>query len=172
MSNIGKIKIYIPSSVTITKFNFDLDFYTLKFVGPLGSISINLPNNINIVIDLPNNTISLYSENNVMWGTIRNIIQQALTGVSTGFTKKLEVIGIGYKVSFANNVLTFNLGKSHPVVIPVIDKVKINFINSTTITASSISNSILSSFLHSICQIKPASKDHYKGKGIKISSNF
>lgn len=170
MSNIGKIKIYIPPSITITKLNFDLDFYTLKFAGPLGSISINLPNSINI--EILNSAISLYSKDNVIWGTTRNIIQQALTGVSTGFTKKLEVIGIGYKVSFANNTLTFNLGKSHPVIIPVIDKVKINFINSTTITASSISNSILSSFLHSICQIKPASKDHYKGKGIKIYSNF
>jgi large subunit ribosomal protein L6 len=99
------------------------------------------------------------------------MISQAIIGVSTGFTKKLELIGIGYKVAFANNLLTFNLGKSHPIVIPVENNIKVNYINSTTITASSISNEVLSSFLHSICLIKPASKDHYKGKGIKITSN-
>jgi ribosomal protein L6P/L9E len=64
MSNIGKIKIYIPPSITITKLNFDLDFYTLKFAGPLGSISINLPNSINI--EILNSAISLYSKDNVI----------------------------------------------------------------------------------------------------------
>jgi large subunit ribosomal protein L6 len=107
-----------------------------------------------------------------MWGTARNLIQQAIIGVTTGFTKKLEVIGIGYKLSLNNNLLTLNIGKSHPIIIPVAENVKVNFINSTTITASSISNSVLSSFLHSICQLKPASKDHYKGKGIKVTSNL
>lgn len=98
------------------------------------------------------------------------MILNILKGVTSGFTKKLELIGIGYKVTYSNNILTFSLGKSHLVNIPVIDKVKINYINQTTITASSISNETLSGFLHSICQIKPASKDHYKGKGIVIKS--
>lgn len=170
MSNIGKIKIHIPPSLTINRINFDLDFYTLKFVGPLGSISVNLPNYINT--DIGSETISINSNDSVMWGTTRNLIFQAITGVTTGFTKKLEIIGIGYKVSFANNLLTFNLGKSHPVIVPVSENIKVNFLNSTTITASSISNVALSSFLHSICQIKPASKDHYKGKGIKITTDL
>ena len=172
MSNIGKIKIHIPLSLTVNKINYESDgFYTLIFIGPLGKISINLPNYINTSIS-KDNIISVYSDNKVMWGTSRNMILQAIIGVSTGFTKKLELVGIGYKVSFANNLLTFNLGKSHPIVIKVIDNIKITVINSTTITASSISNEILTSFLHSICQIKPAYKDHYKGKGIKIISNI
>jgi large subunit ribosomal protein L6 len=171
MSNIGKIKIHIPPSLTINRINYDSDgFYTLIFIGPLGKISINLPNYINIEIS-NDGVISVNSENKVMWGTSRNMILQAITGVSTGFTKKLELIGIGYKVAYANNLLTFNLGKSHPIIIPVDNNIKINYINSTTIMASSISNTSLSSFLHSICQIKPAYKDHYKGKGIKITSN-
>jgi len=166
MSNIGKLKIHIPPTLTINKFYFDLDFFTLMFSGSLGTIYINLPNFINININ--NDTLTLDSNNKVMWGTTYNLINQAIIGVTTGYTKKLELIGIGYKVSYSNNILTFNLGKSHPINIPVSEFIKINYINSTTITAFSISNSILSNFLHSICQIKPASKDHYKGKGIKI----
>ena len=167
MSNIGKIKIHITPSLTIYKTTYSLDFYTLKFVGPLGTININLPNYIKVFID--SDSITLNSNNKVMWGTARNLLNQAVTGVTTGFTNKLEIIGIGYKVAYSNNTLTFNLGKSHPVIVPVIEEVKINLINTTTLTATSISKQTLTSFLHSICQIKPASKDHYKGKGIKIS---
>jgi len=170
MSNIGQLKINIPPSLTITKFYFDLNFYTLKFTGNLGSISINLPNSI----EIKNNgdSLSVYSTDKVMWGTSRNLINQAIIGVTIGYSKKLEIIGIGYKVTLNNNLLTFYLGKSHPVIIPVIKDIKINILNPTTIIASSISNHLLSGFLHSIRLIKPASKDHYKGKGLKVSSNL
>ena len=168
MSNIGKIKIHIPPSLTIIKLHFDFNFYTLKFSGNLGSISINLPNSIKVINN--GETLTILSTDNVMWGTTRNLIQQAITGVTTGFSKKLEIIGIGYKLSLSNNFLTFYLGKSHPVIIPIINDVKINVVNSTTLIASSISNLLLSNFLHSIRLIKPASKDHYKGKGIKVST--
>jgi large subunit ribosomal protein L6 len=168
MSNIGKLKILLPSTLTIKKTNFDLKYYTLVFIGPLGTISINLPQYINIVII--DNSITLESINKVMWGTTRNLIHQAIIGVTAGYTKKLELIGIGYKVSFADNILSFSLGMSHPINIPVIKDIKVTQVNSTTIVASSISNSLLSSFLHSIRLIKPASKDHYKGKGINITN--
>lgn len=171
MSNIGKNLIHIPSSLTITKLDFDLDFYTLIFYGPLGKVSINIPKYINININ--NNSISLFisddkKHDGVMWATSRNLINQAIIGVTTGYTKRLELIGIGYKVTYNNNILTFFIGKSHPINIPVVDNVTIKLINTSTITASSISNTILTKFLHSICQIKPYYKDHYKGKGIKI----
>jgi large subunit ribosomal protein L6 len=169
MSNIGKMKIHIPPSLSILKSNYNLDFYTLKFIGPLGSISINLPELININID--KDSLSVESTNKIMWGTTRNLIQQAITGVTIGYSKKLELIGIGYKFSLSNKILTFYLGKSHPIFIhlPKDDLITINVINSTILTASSISNVYLSTFIHRICQIKPAYKDHYKGKGIQIT---
>lgn len=166
MSNIGKLKIHIPSSLKIVKTDFDLNFFTLKFIGNLGTISINLPKSI--IVNITGDIITLESDDKVMWGTSRNLIKQAIIGVSTGYTKKLEVIGIGYKITFNNNVLTFYLGKSHPVQVPVIDLIKVNLVNSTTITATSISIPLLTNYLHRIRQIKPATKDHYKGKGIRV----
>jgi large subunit ribosomal protein L6 len=171
MSNLGKIKIFIPNTVSIykTTHNKNSDnFYNLKFLGPLATISLNLPNYIDI--NLLKDSISLQSSNKVMWGTSRNLIQQAITGVSTGFTKKLELVGIGYKLSLSNNSLTFYIGKSHPVIIPVIDNVKINVLSPTSFLASSPYINILSTFLHSIKLIKPTYNDHYKGKGIKITN--
>ena len=168
MSNIGKLKIHIPSSLKIVKTDFDLDFFTLKFIGNLGTISINLPKSI--IVNITGDIITILDTkvDKVMWGTSRNLIKQAIIGVSTGYTKKLEVIGIGYKITFNNNVLTFYLGKSHPVQVPVIDLIKVNLVNSTTITATSISIPLLTNYLHRIRQIKPATKDHYKGKGIRV----
>lgn len=171
MSNIGKIKIYIPDKVTIYKTNYNKEentFYNLKFVGPLATISINLPDFINI--DIAKNSLILNSKNKVMWGTARNLVNQAIIGVTTGFTKKLELVGIGYKVSLSNNILTFIIGKSHPVNIPIIDNIKINILSPTTLIASSPYINLLSTFLHSIKLIKPSYKDHYKGKGIKITN--
>ena len=142
----------------------------MEFKGILGTISINLPNYIKIIIN--NDNLSIESDNNVMWGTTRNLINQAIIGVTTGYTKKLELIGIGYKVSLNSNNLVFNIGKSHPVIIPINPLIKVKIQNSSTLIASSLSNSLLSTYLHSIRLIKPASKDHYKGKGIKVTSDL
>lgn len=170
MSNIGKYQIILPPTLTINKFNFNFDFYTLEFIGKLGTLSINLPNYI--IVNINKDSLSIESDNKVMWGTIRNLINQAIIGVTTGYSKKLELIGIGFKVSLINNNLIFNLGKSHPVVIPLNPLINVKLINSSTLIASSLSNSLLSTYLHSIRLIKPASKDHYKGKGIKVTSEL
>ena len=166
MSNIGKLKLHMPSFIKIVKKDFDLNFYTLCFIGKLGKISINLPIDFRLIVD--NNSLVLDSDNLVMWGTTRNLIHQAIIGVTTGHSNKLELVGIGYKLSFNNNKISLYVGQSHEINIEVPKQIQINVLNATTLTATSLSYPLLTNFLHSIRLIKPASLDHYKGKGILV----
>jgi large subunit ribosomal protein L6 len=112
MSRIGKKKIVIPAGVTVDVKEWDV---TVK--GPKGELKKHLPG---VTFNNENNVLTLtlaegHSENGAMHGLARNLVANMITGVTKGFTKRLEIIGIGYRFQPVKNKITLTLGYSHPI---------------------------------------------------------
>ncbi|XOD67971.1 MAG: 50S ribosomal protein L6 [Flavobacteriales bacterium Tduv] len=123
MSRIGKIPISIPEGVTVSLKN---KMVILK--GPLGELSQEICGNIQVEIQGDFLLISRASdqkEDRSFHGLYRALIYNMVVGVTTGFTKELELIGVGYRVSNYNQVLELNLGFSHSIVIQCPQEVKV-----------------------------------------------
>ena len=113
MSRIGNRKLVIPEGVTITEEN---NVVTVK--GPKGELTTNLAENITIKVE--GNTLEVLRSNDnnntkTMHGTINALINNMMTGVTKGFEKGLEIIGVGYRFTLKGNVLVVSAGYSHPV---------------------------------------------------------
>ena len=168
-NNIGRLPITIPTNILIKIIKFNLPFYSLVFVGNKATKSIIIPNNIKSIIN--NNTLLLdgsSADTPEIWGTLRVHIANAIKGATEGYSIKLNIIGIGYKVEYTKPILTLNIGKSHPLKFIVPEDIKITQINSSSILGMATSKEKLHSFFNQIKLKKSASKDRYKGKGIAL----
>ena len=115
MSRIGNRKIAIPEGVTITEEN---GIVTVK--GPKGSLTTNLVKGITIKVE--DNTLEVLRANDnykPMHGTINANINNMITGVTHGYEKKLEIIGVGYRFTLKGNVIVISAGYSHPVEMQI-----------------------------------------------------
>jgi ribosomal protein L6P/L9E len=97
-------------------------------------------------------------------------VRDSITAVTTGFTKYLLFNAVGYSFSVSDNILTLNMGSSASVQVSIPKDIELRLVNNTTIKAFSTSKSNLTNYLNKVRLIKPASKDHYKGKGIIIKN--
>ena len=136
MSRIGKLPVKIPSGVTIT-----VDHDTVKVSGPKGNLEQLLPSGIKLVIEGEIATLTRANEEKVtrsQHGLLRSLIANMVTGVTTGFEKKLEVNGVGFRINLAGSDLKMNLGYSHEVVYKMPAGVNAD-VQQNTITVSGIS---------------------------------
>jgi len=177
MSHIGTLPIIIPNNIKIKILSFISEnnkakYKTLIINGPKGEISINLPEECNITINNNNLSISLTSLPN-LWGTINRKIYQAFIGLTSGHHRYLNINGVGYKASISNNKLSLSVGFSHPINIDIPSYISYTSdnIKPQKLLFTSLSIELLTQWLNKIVSYKPASKDHYKNKGIFISSN-
>jgi large subunit ribosomal protein L6 len=104
-------------------------------------------------------------EASALHGLSRALAQNMVSGVSEGFTRELELRGVGYRVAVSGQELTFNLGYSHPVVVKLPDVVKASVQNSTLLTLESCDNELLGNVAAVIRSKRPP--EPYKGKGIR-----
>ena len=100
-----------------------------------------------------------------MHGTINALINNMIIGVSTGFKKGLEIIGVGYRFTVQGNTLTINAGYSHPVKLEIPDGIKVTSISNTEIELEGIDKILVGKFASNIRDIRPP--EPYKGKGIR-----
>jgi large subunit ribosomal protein L6 len=162
MSRVGKLPIKIPSGVTIT---VDADQITVN--GSKGSLTqFTLPD---ITIRQEGDELLVTRANDepkvrAKHGLMRALIQNMVTGVSTGFQKKLEINGVGYRVALAGTDLKMNLGFSHEVVYKIPAGVTAA-VEQMTITVSGISKQQVGQVAAEIRALKKP--EPYKGKGIK-----
>jgi large subunit ribosomal protein L6 len=162
MSRVGKLPIKIPSGVTIT---VDADQITVN--GSKGSLTqFTLPD---ITIKQEGDELLVTRANDepkvrAKHGLMRALIQNMVTGVSTGFQKKLEINGVGYRVALAGTDLKMNLGFSHEVVYKIPAGVTAA-VEQMTITVSGISKQQVGQVAAEIRALKKP--EPYKGKGIK-----
>jgi len=164
MSRVGKLPITIPSGVTIT---VDPDFVTVA--GPKGTLKQFTMEGISIAVE--GNEVLVTRANDepkirAKHGLMRALIANLVTGVTTGFSKKLEIHGVGFRVALTGNVLKFQLGFSHDVMFTLPEGVSA-VVEQNTITVSGISKQAVGQAAAEIRALKKP--EPYKGKGIKYA---
>lgn len=166
MSRIGKHPVTIPSGVEV-----QLSGQTLTAKGRLGALSLVVSSEVNAsVVD---GTITIAPKNDTklsraMWGTTRALINNIVTGVSTGFSINLEITGVGYRAQVQGNTLNLQLGYSHDVPFPIPDDVRITCERPTVITVSGADRQRVGQIAADIRAYRRP--EPYKGKGIKYAT--
>lgn len=164
MSRVGKLPITIPSGVTIT---VDPDFVTVA--GPKGTLKQFTMEGISIAVEGTEVLVTRANDEpkiRAKHGLMRALIANLVTGVTTGFSKKLEIHGVGYRVALTGNVLKFQLGFSHDVMFTLPEGVSA-VVEQNTITVSGISKQAVGQAAAEIRALKKP--EPYKGKGIKYA---
>jgi len=162
MSRIGKLPIQIPSGVTIT-----VDSSVVTVNGSKGSLSQPLLANLKVNIEDGVATVERLSEERTVraqHGLMRTLINNMVVGVSTGFSKQLEINGVGYRVAAQGTNLKLNLGFSHDVIFAVPAGIQAG-IEQNVITISGIDKQQVGQVAADIRKLKKP--EPYKGKGIK-----
>jgi len=165
MSRVGRKPIALPAGVTVTKNGTEL---TVK--GPKGTlvrefhpdITINI-NESEIVVERPSDNKAHRS----LHGTTRAVLANMITGVSTGFTRTLELVGVGYRAAKSGNGVTLSLGFSHPVEVTPEAGIEIEVPNQTTLIVKGINKERVGQVAAEIRALRKP--EPYKGKGIKYS---
>lgn len=164
MSRIGKLPISIPSGVTIT---VDDDFITVK--GPKGELKQFTMPGITASVNDGEVTVTRASEereHRSKHGLMRTLIANMVEGVTNGYSKKLEINGVGYRVALAGTSLKMSLGFSHEVIYPLPQGIQAT-VEQNTITVSGISKQLVGQVAAEIRALKKP--EPYKGKGIKYA---
>ncbi|MES2213506.1 MAG: 50S ribosomal protein L6 [Patescibacteria group bacterium] len=162
MSRIGKKIIAIPEKTTVTT-----DGLNFTVVGPLGTLTKKFKSDIVITIGDKEITLEpkrVTLENKALWGTYASHLMNMVNGVTTPFSKKLIIEGIGYKSEVKGDNLVMALGFSHPVIVPIPKGLKVTA-EKNIITATGIDKEVVGEFVANIRSLKKP--EPYKGKGIR-----
>ena len=168
MSRIGKRPVPLPSGVTATT-----EGRILSVKGPKGSLQLQMREEIRY--DISEDGISVQPANDTkqaraFWGMQRTLVQNLVTGVSEGFTKVLEITGVGYRAAAQGKNLRLQLGYSHDVNVPVPDGIEIKTPDATTVEVSGIDRQQVGQVAAEIRRWRKP--EPYKGKGIKYRGEF
>ena len=165
MSKIGKKSITIPDGVTVTVADA-----LVKVKGPKGEVAVSLHPKVLIVVEDKQVKVSVKNAEDrrqkALWGTFRSLVQNAVTGVTTGFEKKLEIIGVGYKSVVSGAKLNMSLGYSHPVDLEIPKGLEVK-VEKNVLTVSGIDKQLVGEFAAHIRSYRKP--EPYKGKGIRYS---
>ena len=165
MSRVGRKVITIPSGVEIKQ---DGNKITVK--GPKGQLERDFSSEITVKVE--NNDINITRPSDLpdiraLHGTTRAVLNNMIVGVSQGFEKKLELIGVGYRVQAAGKGLTLALGYSHPVEIAAVDGIEFKVDGNTKISVEGINKELVGQIAANIRSKRPP--EPYKGKGVKYA---
>lgn len=166
MSRISKKPVEVPKSVSI-EFADGL----LSCSGPLGKIEKNLPEGIELKISDSKLTVDLKENNHEFEkyaGLTRTLIANAVKGVISGFTKELEIIGVGYRAEVKDKFLNLSLGFSHPVNFAIPEGIKIAVEKNTLVKITGFDKELVGLVAARIRSLRKP--EPYKGKGIKYST--
>lgn len=168
MSRIGNRVLTIPSGVTV-----DVVDNTITVKGPKGELKYTFDKSITVTVKENELTITRANETKQvksLHGTTNALISNMLIGVSEGFTKGLEAVGVGYKFNVAGSKLTVNAGYSHPVEVTVPSDLKVEGISATEISVSGIDKQKVAEFAANVRKIRQP--EPYKGKGIRYKGEY
>lgn len=168
MSRIGKLPIAIPEGVEVA-----IEGQTVTVKGPKGTMTRTVRPEITVALEdghLKVTRDSDVGEVRSYHGLTRALLANMVTGVSTGFERKLTIIGVGYRAAVQNNVLSLNVGKSHPVEMPAPEGIEIKCPAPTQIVLSGYDKEALGGFAAKIRAQRPP--EPYKGKGIRYENEY
>ena len=162
MSRIGRQSISIPEGVSVT-----MEGKTLKVKGSKGESTFAVHTDMEVALE--GNTITVTRKRDTavakaMHGTTRTLIHNTITGVSTGWDKTLELVGVGYRAAVTGKDLTLTVGFSHPVIIPAPEGITYT-VKQSFIVVSGMDKQQVGEMAAQIRRVRPP--EPYKGKGIK-----
>ena len=165
MSRVGKYPVTVPKEVTIT-----LHERRITAQGRCGTLSLTIRPEIEIYMKHHSVWIKPRAEGRftrALWGTTRANIHNMVFGVDQGFSKRLDIVGVGYRATVNGRVLTMALGFSHDIVYQVPDDIMIRSETPTTVMVSGISKERVGQIAAEIRAYRPP--EPYKGKGIRYA---
>ena len=163
MSRIGKAPINIPSGVEIS-----IAGRTVTVKGPKGTLSRDIPGDIvvrkednTLLVERPNDE----RNNRSLHGLSRTLVNNMVVGVTEGFTKELEIVGVGYRAEAQGQNLRLALGFSHPVIVPAPDGISFEIPAQTRVIVKGIDKELVGQVAANIRSIRKP--EPYKGKGVR-----
>lgn len=168
MSRIGKKPVAVPSGVTVT-----VDGQLVKAKGPKGEQSFVVNELCTVAMGEDGVTVTPIDKSKPArssWGMSRTMISNICEGVSAGFSKKLELVGVGYRAQMKGKQLSLALGFSHDVLFDVPEGITINVPKQTEIEISGIDKQVVGQTAAKIRAYRPP--EPYKGKGIKYEGEY
>ena len=163
MSRIGKLPITIPKGVTVT-----VEGNVVRAKSSKGELTERIPSEVQIEINDNVLTVKRNSEDKrsrAMHGLTRALLANMVKGLTEGFTKTLEIVGVGYRAQKSGNKIVLNVGYSHPVEVFETDTIKLDVEGTNIIKVSGPSKQAVGQFAANIRSIRPP--ETYKGKGIR-----
>ena len=169
MSRIGKRPVPLPQGVSTTK-----DGQTLTVKGPKGTLSMTMMDDL-ITYDVKDDEISVQpmaksQRGRQFWGMQRTLVQNLVTGVTDGFTKVLEISGVGYRANAQGKTLKLQLGYSHDVNVDIPEGIEVKTPDQTTIEISGIDKQKVGHFAAEVRKWRKP--EPYKGKGVKYRGEY
>ena len=163
MSRIGERKLVIPDGVTVS-----VNGNVVDVKGPKGELNLEFSKLVSVVVEdgvVLTKQIKPSKDANVMQGTTNSLISNMITGVSKGYDKGLEAVGVGYRFQVSGNKITINAGYSHPVVMEAPVGLTVTSESNTEITIHGIDKQKVSEFAAHVRKVREP--EPYKGKGIR-----
>lgn len=169
MSRIGKLPIPITEKINIQISGDN----TVTVKGPKGELQKQFSNRIKINVEGNEVQVARLSDDKVdrsLHGLSRALLANMITGVTDGFVKKLEIVGVGYKAEMRGKKLLLNVGYSHPIIFGVQDEIKLETPSNTEILVSGINKEMVGAVCAKIRSFRKP--EPYKGKGIKYAGEY
>ncbi len=171
MSRIGKKPIAIPKGVKIK-----VQEGVVEVTGPKGTLMTPVPAGVSARLDGDNLLVERQSdEQAALHGLLRALLQNSVTGVNEGFTRQLDIVGVGYKVEMQKRRVIFNLGYSHPIEFPLPPDIEVKVERQnrqiqqyqTTLTITGIDKQVVGQIAADMRSLRRP--DPYKGKGVRYA---
>ncbi len=168
MSRIGKNPVAVPNGVTV-----ELNGQAIAAKGPKGQATLTLVDEVVATMEADAITVAPRDgsrEARAAWGMQRSLVDNLLTGLSAGFSRKLEVNGVGYRAAVQGKNLQLQLGFSHDVIYPIPDDIEIKCEKPTLIEVSGADKQRVGQIAAEIRAFRPP--EPYKGKGVKYDDEY
>ena len=165
MSRIGKAPVEIPGGV-----NAEISGRSVKVTGPKGELTVPVGRGVEVRQEDGSLVLERASdapEHKAMHGLTRSLIQNAVTGVTEGFSKTLQIAGVGYRAALQGRDVNLQVGYSHPVLVQPREGIEFEVPNATTIIVRGIDKQRVGQMAAEIRKVRPP--EPYKGKGIRYS---
>jgi large subunit ribosomal protein L6 len=165
MSRIGKLPITIPEAVTV-----QVDGQSVSVKGPKGALEFSAHPAVSVAVEERQIVCRRGSEertHKALHGLTRALVANMVEGVTKGFERRLDLVGVGYRAQMLGPNLSLALGYSHPIIFPVPSGIKLEVKDQTQITVSGIDKQLVGSVAAKLRSFRPP--EPYKGKGVKYS---
>jgi large subunit ribosomal protein L6 len=161
MSRIGKLPVQIPAGVTV-----GVDHGTVRAKGPLGELSVTVPHGVDVEIADGNVLLKIADDQHgPAHGLARTLVHSAVEGVSKGYMKSLDIVGVGYRAELKGKNLLVNVGHSHPHLIEPPNGISFEVPDPTRIVIKGCDKQVVGQIAADVRGLRPP--EPYKGKGIK-----